>query len=68
MDVKQLIQVSYASAMDEIERRELKALMKASDMLHCKNMLLITWDYEDEIKMNGKMIKAIPLWKWLLME
>jgi len=66
MDVKQLVQVSYASAIDEIERREIKALMKASDMLHCKNMLLITWDYEDEIKMNGKMIKAIPLWKWLL--
>ena len=40
--------------------------MKASDKLHCKNMLLITWDYEDEIKKNGKMIKAIPLWKWLL--
>ena len=66
MDVKQLVQVSYASAIDEIERREIKALMKASDMLHCKNMLLITWDYEDEIKMNDKMIKAIPLWKWLL--
>jgi len=66
MDVKQLVQVSYASAIDEIERREIKALMKASDMLHCKNMLLITWDYEDEIKKNGKMIKAIPLWKWLL--
>ena len=66
MDVKQLVQVSYASAIDEIERREIKALMKASDKLHCKNMLLITWDYEDEIKKNGKMIKAIPLWKWLL--
>ena len=67
MDVKQLVQVSYASAMDEIEKREIKALMKASDMLHCKNMLLITWDYEDEIIINNKKIKAIPLWKWLLM-
>jgi predicted AAA+ superfamily ATPase len=66
--VKQLIQVTYASSKDEIEKREIKSLIKASELLKCKDLLVITWDYEDEIKikMNNKTIKCLPLWKWLL--
>ena len=59
--VKELIQVTYASGKDEIEKRELKALEKASQELGCKNKTVITWDYEEE----GE-IKFVPLWKWLL--
>jgi hypothetical protein len=29
-------------------------------------LLIITWDYEDEIEINRKRIKFLPLWKWLL--
>jgi predicted AAA+ superfamily ATPase len=65
-DINQLIQVTYASSKDEIDKREIKALIKASDLLKCKNLLIITWDYEDEIKANNKTIKCLPLWKWLL--
>ncbi|MCD6591125.1 MAG: ATP-binding protein [Candidatus Aenigmarchaeota archaeon] len=64
--VKQLIQVTYASGMDEIEKREIKALIKASKLLNCKDLLAITWDYEGEEKWDGKKIKFAPLWKWLL--
>jgi len=66
LETKQLIQVTYASNKDEIEKREIKALKKASDLLDCKNLVCITWDYEDELKEEGKTIKFIPLWKWLL--
>ncbi|MEM5882302.1 MAG: ATP-binding protein [Candidatus Aenigmatarchaeota archaeon] len=66
LEIKQLIQVTYASNKDEIEKREIKALLKASELLKCKDLLIITWDYEDEIKINNKTIKCIPLWKWLL--
>jgi len=66
LKINQLIQVTYASSKDEIEKREIKALIKASDLLKCKNLLIITWDYEDEIKVNNKTIKCLPLWKWLL--
>ena len=66
--VKQLIQVTYASAKDEIEQRELKALVKASELLKCKDLLIITWDYQAEEKFKGKKTKFIPLWKWLLFE
>ena len=64
--VKQLIQVTYASSKDEIDKRELKALLKASDLLRCKNLLVITWDYEAIDEMKGKQVKFMPLWKWLL--
>ncbi len=66
LEIKQLIQVTYASSKDEIERREIKSLIKASELLKCNDLLIITWDYEDEIKENNKVIKCIPLWKWLL--
>ena len=64
--VKQLIQVTYASARDEIDKREIRSLIKASELLKCRNLLCITWDYEAEEKFKGKRIKFIPLWKWLL--
>ena len=64
--VKQLIQVTYASDKDEIEKREIKSLIKASNELNCKDLLIITWDYEDEIISDNKKIKCIPLWRWLL--
>ena len=66
LKVKQLIQVSYASDRNEINEREIKSLLKASELLNCKNLLCITWDYEDVEKIKGKKIKFVPLWKWLL--
>ncbi|MEM5875175.1 MAG: ATP-binding protein [Candidatus Aenigmatarchaeota archaeon] len=66
LNIKQLIQVTYVSSKDEIDKREIKALIKASELLKCKNLQIITWDYEDELKVNEKTIKCIPLWKWLL--
>ena len=59
--IKQLLQVTYASARDEVEGRELKALFKAGRELNCSNLLVLTWDYEGEE--DG--IKFVPLWKWL---
>ena len=66
LDVKQLIQVTYASGRDEIEKREIRSLLKASDVLECKELFCITWDYESEEEVKGKKIKFVPLWKWLL--
>ncbi len=62
LKVKQLIQVTDASSKEEIKKRELRALLKASKELQCKDLLVITWDYETEE--DG--IKFMPLWKWLL--
>ena len=60
-NVKECIQVTYASGKDEVEKREIRALEKAAEELKCEKKTVITWDYEEE----GD-IKFVPLWKWLL--
>jgi predicted AAA+ superfamily ATPase len=65
--IKQLIQVAYASGRDEIEKREIKALIKASDLLKCRDLVVITWDYEDKARIGNCEIIFKPLWKWLIL-
>jgi len=67
LKIKQLIQVTYANGKDEVGRREIRALLKASEELRCKDLLIITWDYDDELEIGNEKIKFIPLWKWLIM-
>ena len=64
--IESLIQVSYINSKEEIKERETNALLKASKKLKCKNLIVITWDYETEEKFDGENIKFVPLWKWLL--
>jgi len=64
--IKQLIQVCYDVDEYETKKRETRALLKASRELKCKNLLVITEDYEAEEKIKGETIKFLPLWKWLL--
>ncbi|MCK4429639.1 MAG: ATPase, partial [Candidatus Aenigmarchaeota archaeon] len=67
LKIEQLIQVTYISNLTELEPRETKNLIKSSKELKCNNLLIITWDEENEIKQDNKTIKLIPLWKWLLL-
>jgi hypothetical protein len=64
--IKQLIQVCYDISDFNTKNRELKALIKASNDLKCRDLLVITEDYEGEEKIKNKKIKFKPLWKWLL--
>jgi len=64
--IESLIQVSYINSKEEIKEREIRALLKARKELRCKNLVVITWDYETEEKFEGDNIKFVPLWKWLL--
>ncbi|HLC79071.1 MAG TPA: ATP-binding protein [archaeon] len=64
--VKELIQVCY-NPIDEIVReRETKPLIKAAQELKCKNLRIITSDYEATHKKGKYKIQYTPLWKWLL--
>ena len=63
--IRQLIQVTYTLDYSN-KHREIRSLLKASRELGCKNLLVITWDYENEEKTEGRKIKFIPLWKWLI--
>lgn len=64
--VERLVQVTHASERDEIDSREINGLLKAAKELRCKDLAIITWDYEDVITIGNRSIRCIPLWKWLI--
>lgn len=65
--VRQLVQACYDVGDPDTKNRELKGLITASKELKCDNLLVITWDYEAEEKLDeGKKITYVPLCKWLL--
>ncbi|SRR3989338_3428080 len=66
LKVKKLIQACWDISGYKTKEREIRALTKAGEELKCKNLIVITEDYEAEETINGKKIKFIPLWKWLL--
>lgn len=58
------INVSYS---DDIEEREIKALLKfMKEFKKTKERVIITKNTEKEEKVDGIKIKFIPLWRWLL--
>ncbi len=68
--VSQLIQVCFDMSKQKVREREVRALLKASAELKCKDLLVLTSDYEavEDVEwfgIKGK-IKFVPLWKWLL--
>lgn len=64
--ISQLIQVCYDIDDFKTKERELKGIKKASTELRCKNLLVITWEYEGEEESSEGNIVYKPLWKWLL--
>lgn len=72
LKVSQLIQVCYDISDIKTRGREIRALLKASKELKCRNLLVITGDKEgeEEIEWFGikRKVRFIPLWKWLLSE
>jgi predicted AAA+ superfamily ATPase len=70
--ITKLINVTYINSFDEMDKREYVSLLEGyyEFRLYKPELLVITWDYEDEKELNwfGKRgkIKFIPLWKWLL--
>jgi len=70
--ITSLIQVCYDLKNPETFDREIRALLKASRDLKCKNLIVINKDKEEILEkkwfgIKGK-IKFIPLWKWCLNE
>ncbi|RLF31892.1 MAG: ATPase [Thermoplasmata archaeon] len=64
--IKQLLQVCVHLSDEKNKKREIQALIECSEYTKCKDLLIITQDYEDKEKYKDKVIKYIPLWKWLL--
>ena len=63
--VTHAIQVCYD--LNEGNReREISGLMNALKEFKLKEGLILTNNQEEEIKMSGRKIKILPVWKWLL--
>jgi len=75
-EVMELVQVCYEATTPDVEQREVKALLEASDELSAKGgstfggkiprLTVLTWDEKREIKKDGSTIQLRPLWEWLL--
>jgi len=63
--VKQLIQVT-PELTPENEKREIGNLLRAGKSLGCNNLAVITWDQEGVVEKDGKRIRILQLWRWLI--
>ncbi|MFQ5825436.1 MAG: ATP-binding protein [bacterium] len=70
LQIKQLIQACWDVSDQPTKKRETNSLIKASTELNCRDLLVITHDYEatEALKWNGieRTIRFLPLWRWLL--
>jgi predicted AAA+ superfamily ATPase len=66
--IKALIQVSYKMETSVTRDREIKSILKGMEDLKMNEGLIISFDFEGEEIIDGKKIKIIPAWKWLLVK
>jgi predicted AAA+ superfamily ATPase len=61
-----LVQSCYDASDPETRRRELDALISASGELGCDDLTMVTWNEKGSEKVDGRSIRVVPLWEWLL--
>lgn len=61
------IQVSYNPlGTEDTWQREVSALIKLSKVLDCRKRIILTYDTEKTIDIDGLKIDVIPVWKWMI--
>lgn len=66
-DESMAIQVCYSiDNSDATFEREVNALLKLTNVLECKKLMVITRDSEQILEIEHKTIEIVPVWKWLL--
>ncbi len=53
---------------EETKDREINGLLEAMKEFKFNQGLILTYNQKDEFKLEGKTIKVLPVWKWLLGE
>lgn len=61
--ITKLIQVCFNTTDEKTKEREIRALIEASNELHCDDLRIITMHEEREELIDGKKIKFIPFWR-----
>ncbi|HOP56465.1 MAG TPA: ATP-binding protein [bacterium] len=65
-NIRSLIQVCANIEDIKVRGREVSALIKGYKELNCKDLLIITLDYEKEESIEGLTVRFIPFWKWAI--
>ncbi len=63
--IKEAIQVCY-DLNDENKEREFNGLIGALNKFNLDEGLILTYNQDNELNVNGKKIKVLPVWKWIL--
>ena len=64
--ITELIQVSWDVSNEAVQRREERALQCAMEELDVDSGVILTEDHERTLEKDGKTIRYMPIWKWLL--
>jgi len=51
---------------EETKDREINGLLESMKEFKLNSGLILTYNQDDEFKIEGKTIKVLPVWKWLL--
>lgn len=60
------IQASYDINDETTRKREENALVQLNALEPLKQALIITYDHEEQIELEGLTISVVPAWKWLM--
>lgn len=60
------IQASYDINDETTRKREVNALVQLNALEPLKQALIITYDHEEQIELEGLTISVVPAWKWLM--
>ena len=63
--ITKAVQVCYELNEDNKDR-EIKGLVEALEKFNLKKGLILTFNQQDEFIFNNKIVKVLPVWKWLL--
>lgn len=65
--ITQAIQVTAHYKTPGTKARELQGLLEAMDTLKTTDGLILTYNTDEQIKIDQNIVNVIPLWKWLLL-
>ncbi len=63
---KMLIQVCESMLNEQTKKREILALTEAMNELDLASGLIVTRDEEEDLEINGKIIRVVSIWRYLL--
>ena len=65
IDIKELLQVTYASNEGDMKNREIESILGAGKKLKCLKLTIVIWDYENVKEYSSGKVKFVSLWRWL---